>query len=112
MAPVPQLQPPPERRSLSPQIGVVVINMLAGPSLFRGAIVAVGEAKRRRPHQESEQSPGPKCVPPRNGHLRRRPGHKLEHRNHSEIHLQSKMYERQSALSHGAKCKQQSEVRA
>lgn len=63
---------------LSPQIGVVLINMLAGPSLFRGAIVAVGEAKRRRPHQESDQSPGPKCAPPRDDNLRRRPGLRFE----------------------------------
>lgn len=29
------------------QIGVILINMLSGPSLFRAAIVALGESRRR-----------------------------------------------------------------
>ena len=42
------------------QIGVILFNMLSGPSLFRAAIVAAGES-RRRGFQDSEQRTITKC---------------------------------------------------
>lgn len=46
---------------MHPQIGVILFNMLCGPSLFRAAIVAAGES-RRRGFQDTDPRTVTKCV--------------------------------------------------
>ena len=38
------------------QIGVILFNMLSGPSLFRAAIVALGESRRRGFHDADSRT--------------------------------------------------------
>ncbi len=46
---------------MHPQIGVILFNMLCGPSLFRAAIVAAGES-RRRGFQDTDPRTVTRCV--------------------------------------------------